>query len=165
MVRWPAAAVMVAVSAPAQAAATPHALALDAAVAAYARGDFAAARRQLRPFADCGSAIAETLLGVMDGQGQGGARDPAAAVGWWLRAANRGYGPAQLAMAKALANGRGVGADVGRAWIWARLAANAGTATDAEAARLAAALARGLSAADLAALEARRAAWRPWPGQ
>lgn len=139
---------------------------LDAGLAAHAAGDHAGARRALRPLADRGSAIAETLLGAMAARGQGGRADPAAAVGWWLRAANRGYAPAQLALAKALATGQGVGADAGAAWVWARLAAGGGggTAVAGDAAALAARLGRGFDSRRLAALEAERAAWRPWPG-
>ena len=142
----------------APAAATP----IDGGLAAYAVGDYRSAWVHLRPLADRGSAIAETMLGVMAAKGQGRAADQAVAVGWWLRAANRGYAPAQLALAKALAHGRGVAADPGQAWVWARLAAGAGDAVAVEAAGLAEGLARGMSASVLAKLEAERAAWRPW---
>jgi hypothetical protein len=144
------------------AAAPVVAMPLDAGLAAYAAGDYAAARAQLRPMADRGSAIAETMLGVMAAKGQGRASDPAVAVGWWLRAANRGYAPAQLALAKALAAGRGVATDRGQAWVWARLAAGAGDAGALAADALARGLARGLTGAELAKLEGERAAWRPW---
>ena len=140
-------------------AAPVAAVPLDAGLAAYASGHYAAARAQLRPLADRGSAIAETMLGVMAAKGQGRSADPAVAVGRWLRAATRGYAPAQLALAAALATGRGVAANRGQAWVWARLAADAG---DAGAADLAQGLARGLLAGDLARLEGERAAWRPW---
>jgi hypothetical protein len=139
------------------------AAAIDAGLAAYKAGDFAAARSYLRPLADRGSAIAETMLGVMAARGEGRFADPAAAAGWWLRAANRGYAPAQLALAKALAAGKGVAADSGQAWLWARLAASAGNGVTAEANALAASLASGFDEAQLATLEAERAAWRPWP--
>jgi uncharacterized protein len=152
-----------AVAAPVVAQAAVPAAALDAGLAAYQAGDYGAARAYLRPLADRGSAIAETMLGVMAAQGQGRVADPAAAAGWWLRAANRGYAPAQLALAKALAQGKGVSADPGQAWIWARLAASAGNGVAAEAKALAAALAMGIGPAQLATLEAERAAWRPWP--
>ena len=99
-VPWVFAAAMVPVSVQ---AAVPLSAALDAGLAAYAAGDFARARGDLRPLADRGSAIAETMMGVMAAKGQGRPVDLAAAAGWWLRAANRGYAPAQLAMAKALA--------------------------------------------------------------
>ena len=159
--------ILLAVAAPARATAvSPGVMTpLDAGMAAYAGGDYRGARAQLRPLADRGSAIAETVLGVMAAKGQGRAADPAVAVGWWLRAANRGYAPAQLALAKALANGRGVGANPRQAWLWARLAANAGVGTGvaAEAGVLAEGLARRLSAPTLAELGAERADWRPWP--
>lgn len=138
---------------------------LDSGLRAYGAGDYAAARRYLRPLADRGSAIAETLLGVMAARGQGRAADPAAAAGWWLRAANRGYAPAQLAMAKALVDGKGVAPDAGQAWIWARLAASAGTDASDEAGVLATQLARQFDPEKRAILEAQRAAWRPWPGR
>ncbi|WP_426164869.1 hypothetical protein [Sandarakinorhabdus sp. DWP1-3-1] len=136
--------------------------ALQAGLTAYAAADYGAARRALRPLADRGSAVAETLMGVMAAKGQGRRADPGAAVGWWLRAANRGYAPAQLALAKAMAAGRGVARDRGKAWVWARLAAGAGGETAAAAAALAEGLGRGFSEAELARLEDERAAWRPW---
>jgi TPR repeat protein len=158
--RWGvAAALAVAGAAPA----TTPATAIDAGMAAYQAGDFAAARAHLRPLADRGSAIAETMLGVMAARGEGRGIDEAAAVGWWLRAANRGYAPAQLALAKALAAGRGVAADPGQAWLWARLAATAGNDVAREAKAIAASLEPGFTADERAALEAERAAWRPWP--
>ncbi len=136
---------------------------LQAGLDAYAGGQFVAARRSLQPLADQGSAIAETLCGVMAAKGQGTARSPAIAAAWWLRAANRGYAPAQLALAKALAAGHGVPRDPGAAWVWARLAASAGNGTAAAATALADGLERGFGPGALAGLEARRAAWRPWP--
>lgn len=149
---------------PVAAGAAPRdaAAALQAGLDAYAGANYSGARRALRPLADRGSAIAETLMGVMAAKGEGGRSDPATAVAWWLRAANRGYAPAQLALAKALAAGRGVTPDAGEAWVWARLAASAGNGTAVEAAALAGALGRGFSAETLAKLEAERAAWRPW---
>jgi TPR repeat protein len=104
------------------------------------------------------------MLGVMAARGQGGAADPAAAAGWWLRAANRGYAPAQLALAKALAKGDGVAADRGEALVWAELAADGGGDAAAEARVLADGLAKGLGAAELADISDKRTAWRPWPG-
>jgi TPR repeat protein len=138
--------------------------ALETALAAYEAGEYRAARAQLKPLADRGSAVAETLLGVMAAKGQGGAADPAAAAGWWLRAANRGYAPAQLALAKALAEGRGVAADPHAALVWAELAADDSTPAGPEARRFADALSQGLDAGQLTAVEEARAGWRPWPG-
>ena len=138
--------------------------ALDAALAAYQAGDYRVARARLKPLADCGSAVAETLLGVMAAKGQGGRADAGAAAGWWLRAANRGYAPAQLALAKALAQGRGVAADREAALVWAELAADGSTGAGPEARLFADALAQGFDAGQLTAVEEARAGWRPWPG-
>lgn len=138
--------------------------ALDAALAAYDAGDYAAARTGLKPLADRGSAVAETLLGVMAAKGQGSAPDPAAAAGWWLRAANRGYAPAQLALAKALAKGEGVTADREAALVWAELAADGGTDAASQARGLAKALSKDFDAGQLSEAREDRAGWRPWPG-
>ncbi len=137
---------------------------LASAVRAFDAGDHATARAMLKPLAQDGSAVAETLLGVMAARGRGAPADPAAAAAWWLRAASRGYGPAQLALAKALAAGHGVARDEGRAWLWARLAMAAGGGSAAAARALAAQLAARLGRARLAALEAERAAWQPTGG-
>ncbi|WP_416908973.1 MAG: hypothetical protein ACMVO5_05000 [Polymorphobacter sp.] len=99
---------------------------LQAGLEAHGRGDFEAARAALKPLAAQGSAVAETILGGMAARGQGRPTDPAAAVAWWLRAANRGYVPAQLALARALADGRGVARDEAAAAYWAARAANGG---------------------------------------
>ena len=148
------------------ASARPDAAALlRVGLADYTSGNFAAARPRLQALADQGSAIAETLLGVMAATGQGRPADPATGAALWLRAANRGYPPAQLALAKSFARGLGVAADPGEAWLWARLAAAGGdTAVSIDAARLAASLEPGLGRERVAALELRRAAWRPWAG-
>ncbi len=148
------------------AAARPDAAALlRASLADYTSGNFAAARPRLQLLANQGSAIAETLLGVMAAKGQGRPADPATATALWLRAANRGYPPAQLALAKAFARGAGIPADPGEAWLWARLAAASGdTGISIDAARLAAALEPRLGRDRVAALELRRASWRPWAG-
>lgn len=138
--------------------------ALDTALAAYDAGDYRAARTQLKPLADRGSAVAETLLGVMAAKGEGGRADPAAAAGWWLRAANRDYAPAQLALAKALADGRGVTADREAALVWAELAADGSTDAGPEARLYAEALAQSFDKGELTAVEEARAGWRPWPG-
>ena len=145
-------------------AASPAAGLLEAGIAAYAAGDYGTARPRLQALADRGSAVAETLLGVMAAKGEGRPRDPASAVALWLRAANRGYAPAQLALAKALARGSGVATDREAAWLWARLATR-DPLTAAAAARLAAGIAPGIDARRRAELELRRAAWRPWPAE
>ncbi|QXQ05895.1 sel1 repeat family protein [Sphingosinicellaceae bacterium] len=130
---------------------------------AHARRDYSRARADFLRLAAQGSAIAETMLGVMTSEGHGSRRDLATAATWWLRAANRGYAPAQLAVAEAFTRGEGVARDPGSAWVWARLAATHGDDRTAAAAKLLAArLAPGFDAPTLAKLDRRRLAWRPW---
>ncbi len=92
-------------------------------LAAYEAGDHAAARTLLRQAAARNVAAAETLLGVMAANGEGGPASDAVAAAWFLRAARRGYAPAQLALADRFARGRGVPRDARRARLLARAAA------------------------------------------
>ncbi|WP_419814144.1 tetratricopeptide repeat protein [Glacieibacterium sp.] len=136
---------------------------LSDALAAHQSGRFTQAAHNFRRLAGQGSAVAETMLGVMASRGQGMARDPATAATWWLRAARRGYPPAQLALARACAEGSGIARDRGSAWVWARLAANRGDApTAAKATALATRLAREFDAPTLTLLDQRLQQWRPW---
>ena len=147
---------------PVAAVASPAAT-LAQGIAAYEAGQVATAQAAFRTLADQGSAIGETMLGVMYSRGQGVGADPATAAAYWLRAANRGYPPAQLALAQALAAGRGVARDPGGAWVWANLAARTGDSTTVQAAgRLAAALQPGFSHAEQVSLDRQLAGWRPW---
>jgi TPR repeat protein len=121
-----------AIAAPASAAvATPESTLptdtlLARGLAAFNRGDYAAARRDFRVLARRDVPAAETLLGTMTANGQGAAPNDAVAAAWFLRAARRGYGPAQLALAGAFAEGRGVPRDSARASALARAAAGQG---------------------------------------
>lgn len=104
------------------------------AVAAFQRKEFAAARGLFRRLAEQGDATAETLLGTMALNGEGGTRDEAVAAAWFLRAARRGYAPAQLALSDSFARGRGVPRDMARARALALAAAVQGQPGAAEAA-------------------------------
>lgn len=99
---------------------------LAEAITAFRKGDYAVARAQLRLLAHRENPTAETLLGTMSANGQGGPRDPAVAAAWFLRAARRGYAPAQLALADAFARGSGVAADPVQARALALAAAQQG---------------------------------------
>lgn len=161
----PGASVLLSVTVPASAATagSPLATKLSESIAAYDAQDYPRARRHFTTLADQGSAVAETMLGVIYARGQGVAADPATAAAYWLRAASRGYAPAQLAFARALANGAGVGRSPGAAWVWASLAARGGDVAVAhEASGLAARLRRGFKTEQAAALAKRLAGWRPW---
>lgn len=99
---------------------------LTRALDAFNRGDYAAALRDFRILAQRDVPAAETLLGTMAANGQGGPRNDAVAAAWFLRAARRGYAPAQLALANAFAEGRGVRRNMPRAAELARAAAGQG---------------------------------------
>ena len=62
----------------------------DEAVAAYQRGDYATAIRELRPLAEQGDADAQFNLGTMYGIGLGVPQDFAKAVKWYRKAAEQG---------------------------------------------------------------------------
>jgi TPR repeat protein len=106
-------------------------------ITAFHKGDYAAASRDFRLLARREVPAAETLLGTMAANGQGSPPNDAVAAAWFLRAARRGYGPAQLALANAFAEGRGVARNLPRAQQLARAAAGQGQPGAAEfAARL-----------------------------
>ena len=63
---------------------------LDAGLAAYNRGDYAAALKGLLPLAEQGYANAQVVLAVMYNNGRGVPLDHAQAVVWYRRAAEQG---------------------------------------------------------------------------
>ncbi len=65
-------------------------------LAAYWRGDYAAALRELRPLAEQGHADAQFNLGVMYSQGQGVSQDYAESVKWYRKAAEQEHASAQI---------------------------------------------------------------------
>ncbi|WP_428567389.1 MAG: trypsin-like peptidase domain-containing protein [Solidesulfovibrio sp. DCME] len=80
----------------------------DAALAAYGRGDDAAALRELTPLVRAGSPSALGLLGLMRETGRGGPRDTAEAARLYRRAADGGNVPALVALAALTLRGDGV---------------------------------------------------------
>ena len=65
------------------------------ATAAYSRGDYTTAYRLWKPLADQGNAYAQFSLGTMYRFGKGVAKDYAAAVFWFRKAADKGLAAAQ----------------------------------------------------------------------
>lgn len=66
----------------------------DEGVAAWERGDYAAALREIRPLAEQGNAKAQVFLGVMYAEGQGVPQDYVQAHLWFNLAAAQGAGDA-----------------------------------------------------------------------
>ena len=93
-------------------------------VAAYHRGDYATAIRELRPLAERGLAEAQLKLGIMYNKGQGVPQDYAEAVGWWRKAAEQENAKAQYNLGLTYDNGQGVPQDYVQAHMWYNLAAS-----------------------------------------
>jgi hypothetical protein len=95
----------------------------DEAVAAYQRGDYATALRELRPLAEQGVAEAQYKLGVLYLTGEGVLQNHAEAAKWLRKAAEQGYAPGQYNLARLYASGWGVPQDYVQAHMWYNLAA------------------------------------------
>ncbi len=93
--------------------------------AAYKRGDYATALRELRPLAKQGSPKAQLFLGHMYRYGLGVPQDYAKALLWYRMADGRqGHGGAQYNLGLLHEKGRGVPQDYLRAYAWYDLAAS-----------------------------------------
>ena len=95
----------------------------DEGLAAYRRGDYAAALREWRPLAERGNAGTQRVLGVMYGKGRGIPQDYAEALQWYRKAAEQGDAHAQYNLGSMYRDGQGVPQDYVQAYMWFRLAA------------------------------------------
>ena len=93
-------------------------------VAAYKRGDYETALRELRPLANQGNAEAQFNLGVMYDKGEGVPQDDTEAVKWYRKAAEQGYAEAQYSLGLMYVKGWGVPQDHVRTHMWFNLAAS-----------------------------------------
>ena len=93
-------------------------------MAAYQRGDYATAIRELRLLSKQGNAKAQFSLGAMYDKGLGVPQDYAEAVGWWRKAAEQGNAKAQYNLGVMYGNGLGVPQDYAQALMWFNLAAS-----------------------------------------
>jgi uncharacterized protein len=105
------------------AATTSLAADYDTGVAAFDRGDFAKALKELRPLTERGHAGAEFMLGAMYFYGKGVPGDPGTAAVWFAKAARQGNASAQLAFGSLHIRGIGVKQDLVKAHMWLSLAA------------------------------------------
>jgi len=96
----------------------------DEGMAAYDRGDYATAIRELRPLAEQGNADAQFNLGVMYANGLGGPQDYSRAVKWYRKAAEQGYAQAQYYLGLIYEDGLSVPQDHLKAHVWFNLAAS-----------------------------------------
>ncbi len=102
---------------------------LDEGAAAYKRGDYATALRELRPLAEQGDAKAQYRLGVMYHEGKGVPQDYAEAVKWYRKAAEQGNARAQHNLGVMYRMSQGVPQDYAKALQWWRKGAEQGHAT------------------------------------
>jgi TPR repeat protein len=91
---------------------------LEDGVAAYLRGDFAAALQLIRPLAEQGLADAQFYLGSMYGDGKGVPQDHAEAAKWYRLAAEQGDADAQVVLGSIYNEGEGVPQDNAQAVKW-----------------------------------------------
>jgi TPR repeat protein len=102
--------------------------AIEDGIAAYERGDYAAALKIWRPLAEQGTAGAQYNLGVAYAEGRGVPHDDAEAAWWWRMAADQGHVWAQHNLGVAYRDGDGVPQDYAEAVSWFRLAVEQGDA-------------------------------------
>ncbi len=95
----------------------------DEGIAAYKRGDYATAFREMRPLAEQGLANAQFNLGLMYRKGQGVPQDDAEAVRWYRRAAEQDDAATQVALGVMYGKGHGVPQDYVQAHMWFNLSA------------------------------------------
>src|SRR3990172_7889897 len=107
---------------------TPAGAGFDEGMAAYQRGDYAAALREWLPLAQQGDAAAQHNLGAMYDNGEGVALDDAEAIKWYRMAAEQGYVEAQASLGFMYSIGEGVPEDDAEAVKWYRMVAEQGDA-------------------------------------
>lgn len=95
-------------------------------LAAYERGDFAAALRLFGAAAQAGSADAQFHLGEMYLYQHGVEESQITAADWYLKAASNGHPRAQSMLGTLFQNGWGVDLDLERSALWYRRAAENG---------------------------------------
>ncbi len=127
-------------------------------VAAYNRGNYATALREIQPLAERGLSAAQFYLGLMYANGTGVTRDYTEAVKWHRKAAEQGYAKAQYGLGSMYYIGQGVTQNYAEAYFWYSLSAaqgNKGAATWRDIAE------NKLNATQLAKLQRRTNEWRP----
>jgi uncharacterized protein len=130
--------------------------------AAYARGDYIAAAKQLARLAAAGNARAQGLLGFMYEHGHGVPQDFAIAADWYSRAAEQGDATAQYWLGLMYDKGRGVPQDAVLAHKWLILAAARASRRERDAyIRLRDAVATKMSHAQIELAQNLASAWTP----
>src|ERR1700734_2433937 len=87
-------------------------------LAAYNRGDFAAALQEWQPLAEQGDANSQYNLGLLYARGEGVPQDYQKAIVWYQKAAEQGVPAAEYNLGVMYANGQGVTANPQEASKW-----------------------------------------------
>ena len=90
---------------------------------AFERSDYATALRELRPLAEHGDGLAQSMLGWMYEWGEGVPKDYVQARLWYEKAAAQGSPDAQFTLGQLYAKGQGVTQNHVQAHMWYNLAA------------------------------------------
>ncbi len=91
---------------------------VDEGLAAYNRGDYATALKEIHPLAEQGVAEALFILGLMYSKGEGVLHDYVEAMRWYRLAAEQGHATAQFNLADMYKYGKGVPQDYVQAYMW-----------------------------------------------
>ena len=126
--------------------------------AAYDRGDYKNALRELKPLAEKGHARAQYWTGYMYSEGHGVTKYYFEAVRWFRKSAVQGFADSQFSIGFMYETGRGVPRNYVLAYMWYNLAAvsehdSAGEFRDA--------LERKMTPAQIAQAQKMAAKWRP----
>lgn len=95
----------------------------DAGSLAFRSGDFVRAYKEFEPLAKSGDDRAQYLLGVMNREGKGAAKDPKVAASWFHRSALQRNDAAQAALGELYEAGDGGSQDYSKAAHWYGVAA------------------------------------------
>ncbi len=96
----------------------PVSAGFDEGAAAYERGDYATALKEIHPLAEQGHAEAQFVLGFMYSKGEGVPHDYVEAMRWYRLAAEQGHATAQFNLADMYKYGKGVTQDYVQAYMW-----------------------------------------------
>jgi hypothetical protein len=102
---------------------------LNDATAAYDKGDYATAAKDLQPLADEGFALAQIDLGALYHDGEGVAKDDVQAAHWHRKAADQGDADGQFRLGIAYYEGWGLARDFAQAAALLQKSANQGDAS------------------------------------
>lgn len=100
----------------------------DSGLAAYKKGDYQTAIKELKPLAERGDSQAQLKLGLIYHAGNGVKQDYTMACSWYLKAAEQGHVLAQSILGMMYSHGKGVEQNFKKSLFWYTKSANQGHA-------------------------------------